>query len=114
PNVISGNFGPGVRIAALLPTRGSPGAWFNLIGTNPAGDAAVPNAGGGVAVDTADGAIIAGNTISGNGVGGVRIAATARSSQLLSNRIGTNAAGTAAVPNEGPGVVIATSNPQNG
>jgi hypothetical protein len=111
PNVISGNLGPGVRVSGLLAPPGfsTSNVLFNLIGTSPAGDTAVPNAGGGVAVDTADYANIAGNTISGNRVGGVQIAATAMFAQLLGNRIGTDAAGTAPVPNEGPGITTAAS-----
>lgn len=47
----------------------------------------------------------AGNVISGNTQHGIRIEAGSDSSKVYGNKIGTNAAGTAAVPNTGGGII---------
>ena len=95
-NLISGNQGNGVILAggANAAVRG------NLIGTNAAGDAALPNANFGVRANIGapvigGAAAGAGNLISGNDLTGVAIDSAADSTQVLGNRIGSNAAGTA-------------------
>ena len=115
-NLISGNGGTGVDLEA--PSCLVEG---NLIGTNLAGSAAVPNYGDGVAVGAggldATGATVGGtstgtsNLISGNGGaglgnGGVGVHIVAQSCLVEGNLIGTNLAGSAAVPNLADGVLI--------
>jgi titin len=76
----------------------------NLIGTNPAGTAALNGNGTGIVI-IAPGNLIASNVISGNTVG-VEVEPGVTGNVLAGNLIGTNAAGTAAVPNTFEGVQI--------
>ena len=96
----------------------------NLIGTNAAGTAAIPNRTGGITINSANDNIIGGtsatarNVISGNGVGttfavGVSIFNASSNNQILGNYIGTNAAGTAIVANTSSGVQISGSGTGN-
>ena len=127
-NVISGNSASGadtvfgVNIGGYV---GSQTAYItgnrvigNRIGTNAAGTAALPNAGGGVQVTTSNGTIVGGpngnpatpggdgNLISGNVTAGIRLKdsigfGTGTSNIVIRNNwIGLNAAGTAALPND--------------
>ena len=96
-NIISGNVGDGLDIAAACLVEG------NLIGTNAAGTAAVANHNNGINLDAPSaGATIGGtstgaaNIVSGNQVDGVNMYAACL---VEGNLIGTNAAGTAAVAN---------------
>jgi CSLREA domain-containing protein len=110
-NVISGNVGDGVRNHGDYTTIAG-----NYIGTNAAGNAAIPNGGYGVVVTySSDDALIGtdgdgtrdtieGNTISGNTSGGVNISNNNRGTRIAGNKIGTNPAGTAALANVGDGV----------
>ncbi len=107
-NVISGNGGAGVLVAAGGTRVDIVG---NRIGTNPGGTAAVPNAGGGVDVAAAGAGIGGpnageGNVISGNTGAGVALRAGASGATVAGNTIGADAAGTAALPNTGPGVWV--------
>jgi Calx-beta domain len=86
----------------------------NFIGTNPAGTAAGPgNAGDGVAVGGQNDFIggnsnAARNLISGNGATGVRVSGGGSFAATLgANLVGTNAGGTAAIANNGQGIVLA-------
>ena len=104
--VINGFSGPGVFL------QGNAGETVdcNFIGTDVTGMIAVPNAGGGIFVVGSNcriGLAGNGNIISGNTKFGVLISeATATGNTLLSNTIGLNKAGTAALGNIGPGVVV--------
>jgi subtilisin-like proprotein convertase family protein len=112
PNVISGNTNAGVWIGG--------GASFNtvsgnLIGTNPAGTAALGNATGVLIQQTSPTVLgnqssfntIVGNTISGNTGDGVRIEGKFTGQNTIkSNRIGVNPDGTAALPNGNDGVEL--------
>lgn len=107
-NVISGNRGPGIQgngSTANLWIRG------NLLGTNAAGVAAVPNVGAGIQMS----GILAGNamwndnlithnTISGN-LGGVALSES-RQIDFSFNRIGVAADGVSPLPNTGRGLDI--------
>jgi parallel beta-helix repeat protein len=97
-NVISGNHGPGV----LIRQTGAK-VTGNLIGTNAAGTAAVPNEGDGVAIrDGAHDALIGdaggANVISGNAMAGVYIS-DSDDNLVRGNTIGLNRAGTVAIGN---------------
>ncbi|MCM2371111.1 CARDB domain-containing protein [Aporhodopirellula aestuarii] len=87
----------------------------NRIGTNAAGDAALPNAGDGVLVVSANGTHVGGdggglgNLISGNGGDGVTFFGASAAPVIMDaviegNMIGTNASGDAAIPNGARGV----------
>ncbi len=103
-NVISGNGGAGLLISgAGNQVQG------NLIGTNAAGTAGLPN-GGGVQVESASNCVVGpGNVISGNQANGVAITSfngSTTSNQVVGNLIGTDATGTVALGNMQNGVVI--------
>ena len=112
-NLISGNGSDGVNL-------NGGGTRLNLIlgnkiGTEQGGNAALPNAGNGVAIqggatENRIGALTARhemNTISGNALAGVLVSGlTTVSNTLPANRIGTSASGMAAVPNGGAGISL--------
>ena len=107
-NVISGNAIQGAYLNGAGTNNNS--VLGNYIGTNPAGTAAVPNAGDGVEIwNGPTGSVVggtapgAGNVISGNANRNVLIIA-ANNNTVAGNFIGLNAAGTAALVNGGPGV----------
>jgi hypothetical protein len=117
--VISGNAENGVEIfgtAPGSPTTSGNKVIGNYIGTNAAGDAALPNQWDGVhiaegAQDNTVGGSTPGerNVISGNGQWGVAIYANTADpatsgNRVVGNYIGTNAAGDAALPNQLDGV----------
>jgi predicted outer membrane repeat protein len=111
-NVISGNAGPGIEIVGSNAVGNS--VQGNLIGTDPTGTSAVPNAGDGVDIDS--GALSTtvggtgagqGNVISGNAGNGVVIGAgVGPVNTVEGDLIGLNAAGTAALGNAGNGIVV--------
>ena len=84
----------------------------NVIGTNPAGTSALPNAGSGIDIRAGSHRVggstaAARNVISGNQLHGIEISGnTANGNQVLGNCIGTNVAGTAALGNTLVGVEI--------
>ncbi len=108
-NVISGNLTSGVQIlSSENVVRG------NLIGTNAAGDAAIPNRFG-VAVTRGTGTVIGGttdaarNVISGNADVGVWLTGKLSSAHVVEgNYIGTDPTGTSAIANR-RGIVVETS-----
>ena len=111
-NLISGNTGDGVGINGKGTSSNL--VQGNRIGTNPAGTAALPNAGIGTAIYSgASGNTVGGTTaaarnlISGNGHYGVTLVGTGTSgNHVEGNFIGTNPAGNAAVGNDLEGVAI--------
>lgn len=135
-NLISGNFGYGVRIQGGNNDTGSHVVAGNLIGVNASGSAALPNQNDGLIIVTSsnnrigangDGTsdALEANVISGNrnlggnpsGAGlvavGLRIldsitndALLAASNTIAGNIIGLNALGSAAVANQGYGIVV--------
>ncbi|MFO0908086.1 MAG: LamG-like jellyroll fold domain-containing protein [Isosphaeraceae bacterium] len=102
-NVISGNTGPGISVAATGVTIAA-----NVIGLNRARNAALGN-GVGVSVGAGgDGALVGGgwafgNTISGNLTNGV-VVTSASNVTIQGNAIGTNPTGILALPNLGDGI----------
>jgi CSLREA domain-containing protein len=104
-NLVSGNGADGIEMAddsALVEN--------NLIGTNAAGTAAIPN--GDAGIDTqlnptgvTIGAAGAGNVISGNGGPGIR--AFWSDSVISANLIGTDITGESAIPNGQNGILVA-------
>jgi len=109
-NVISGNTTAGISISTL-----SNSVHGNLIGTDPAGSAAIGNADGVQIATPASSNNIGGtnagegNLISGNGNGVLITGAAASSNLVRGNKIGTNSDGTAAVANTASGVRINTA-----
>lgn len=104
-NVISGNSQNGINVGAA-----STAIQGNYIGLNAAGTAAVPNGLDGVALTagtslTVGGSGTRGNVIAGNSGNGVSLASGLTGTFIDNNKIGLNAAGTAAVPNGGSGVL---------
>jgi hypothetical protein len=114
-NVLSGNGsnlanGPGVEIDGTSNTLAQNSLiQGNYIGVNAAGDAAIPNFGGGILLDYVGTTTIGGsapssrNVISGNTGPGI-YTIQASSNSIVGNYIGTDATGTKAVPNTGSGV----------
>ncbi|HEX8198527.1 MAG TPA: Calx-beta domain-containing protein [Pyrinomonadaceae bacterium] len=118
-NVISGNGFNGINIYNSLDQ--SPDNSFlivnNMIGTNLAGTAALPNGGNGISL-LAERVTIGGdapaerNVISGNTYNGISIAGYHNSdgyNVIEGNYIGTNAAGTAALGNQHAGIILGLS-----
>src|SRR5262249_50914080 len=112
-NVISGNGATGVFVfnasAAGVTVQG------NYIGTNKAGDAAVPNLGNGVSIRTSNAVVVGGtqpgddNLISGNRADGLSLYGGGHH-LVAGNFIGTDKSGTAPVPNTGIGVLQSSGN----
>jgi hypothetical protein len=110
-NVFSGNINYGIRFRAGNGTNNV--AQGNYVGTNPAGDAPVPNAHYGISVEAPDVVIGGtgegeGNLSSGNGQVGINVFSTT-GAVIQGNRVGTDATGTFAIPNGTDGVVIAAN-----
>jgi len=111
-NVISGNTNQGVSLNGSA-TTGNVVAG-NYIGTNAAGTSALANGFPGIEIFAGANANViggpepgAGNVISGNAFRGVSIVDAGTDLNVLAgNLIGLNAAGTAALPNTGPGVLV--------
>jgi hypothetical protein len=109
-NLVSGNTSMGLKISGAGATGNT--VEGNFIGTNAAGNAAVPN---GIGVQVQSGAtdnVIggtaagAGNLVSGNGYGIKIVGAGTMGNLVEGNFVGTNAAGNAAVPTKWDGIVI--------
>ena len=107
-NLISGNTGTGIYVggnASLVRIRG------NRVGTDAAGNAALPN-GYGMDVHGSDidiGGNGVGNHVAGNLETGISVAASASLVRVLGNRVGINAAGNAVLPNDQGIVAYGTS-----
>jgi len=121
-NVISGNRGSGVTVAGASDNAIA----MNLIGTNPAGTAAVPNRGNGILItNRSTGTLVGGqatggndptagvfvrppqgNLISGNDGNGVLVTGAATATTLSGNFVGTTASGNSALGNGGDGVAV--------
>lgn len=106
---ISGNGQSGIRITGSATGTDLVG---NFIGTSFSGTQAVPNNGDGILIESS-GNKIGGpgigepNTISGNRLNGIRFTGAAASNNTVEgNLIGTNPTGTAAIPNQGNGVLV--------
>ena len=118
-NVITGN--GAVSNGAGVHLFGGSGNFVrgNFIGTNPAGNAAMPNAYNGVVVQNSNNNIVGGTTpgarniISGNGIApnvghGVDVIGTASGNQITGNYIGTDVTGAVALPNRSNGVNLSS------
>ena len=105
-NVVSGNINYGIRFRGTGAGKVASG---NYVGTNPAGDAPVPNGGFGIELEAADVTIGgpaagAGNVVSGNRVG-ISIFQVPNA-VVQGNKIGTDATGTFAIGNELEGIIL--------
>jgi titin len=111
-NVISGNLGPGIRIATLDSFAQVTSVSNNRIGTDVNGALALGNQGPGILVTSGRASVggpgaLGGNVISGNLGDGIDLGPSAARDCIVSNnRIGTNADGTACLGNAGAGVVV--------
>jgi CSLREA domain-containing protein len=112
-NVIAGNTGNGIKVDASI-GEGNSIIQGNLIGTNAAGTAAVPNGADGVSVTGSQSSVsdslapnvsILSNVIAGNGHNGIHIFGGFKH-VVQSNHIGTDSSGTASIPNQFNGVFI--------
>ena len=112
-NIISGSGDAGIRLQGAVTTNTL--IQDNLIGTNAAGTAAVPNNFGvwidqGAANNTVGGAAAnQGNVISGNANNGVRIENQSNGNIVQGNRIGTDITGAMLSATALPGVYIDSS-----
>jgi CSLREA domain-containing protein len=112
-NLVSGNAAAGVRVSGDGSLNGV--VSNNLIGTNAAGTAAVPNLAQGVVI-SGQGHLVGlgptsqGNVISGNVSSGVLVATALVSATIAGNNIGANAAGTAPLGNGSDGITANSSN----
>lgn len=104
-NLISGNTDAGI---CAFSTGGF--IYGNYVGTNWSGSSAIPNGSSGIkllnsySVGSEEGGK---NVISGNTGSGIRV--TGSENAIEANFIGTNAAGTAALPNTGPGIELTST-----
>jgi hypothetical protein len=110
-NVISRNGANGIAIAGRTLSAGPRFGIGNVIqgnriGTDPAGDVALPNAQNGILIDNSEANTIGpGNVISGNAADGLVISNTRATANVVrGNLIGTDAAGKRAIGNTGTGV----------
>ena len=104
-NLVSGNLGTGIAFDNTVNTIGVYGNW---VGTDITGTVALPNQGRGITVSSNNvviGGVGLGNVISGNHADGLSID-DGSGNVVQSNLIGTNPAGTAAIANQGQGVLI--------
>ncbi len=103
-NVISGNGGDGVEVAA---TTNSITIQNNFIGTNSEGTMAISNAFAGVRItQPGDAIVVADNVISGNGGFGIVLTGSGNGSVITGNMIGTGSAGTEELGNADGGIHI--------
>lgn len=117
-NVISGNQGPGIALPCYEFPGGPGGTTIqgNLIGTNAAGTAAIPNLGG-ITVNCGTGTLVggavagAGNVISANNGHGIFDQGT--DEVIQGNRIGVDVNGNA-MGNAGSGVYVGSTFPEVG
>ena len=110
-NVISGNNGPGISLQNAACTGNE--ILGNYIGVDATGAAALPNSGHGVflagspSVNAIGGDVDGeGNVIAGNTGCGIYVNTDSNENSIEGNYIGVNAAGDAAIPNSGEGVLI--------
>jgi CSLREA domain-containing protein len=110
-NVIAGNNNTGI---VFNNGSNNNSVVANYIGLNAAGTAAVPNSVAGVFINNGAGNIIgdssapARNIISGNASQGVLIFGPSSGNFVRGNTIGLDPAGAVAIPNQGPGVRLAS------
>ena len=111
-NVVSGNLIYGIRFRTGALGTGNV-ALGNYVGTNPAGDAPVPNGNYGISVETSASTLIggtaegAGNVASGNGIAGINVF-NGVDAVVYGNRVGTDATGTFAIANGFEGIIVGT------
>jgi Calx-beta domain len=102
-NVISGNFGDGVRVLGVHAISNS--IEGNFIGANLAGTSSLPNFGDGVGLFSSN-TVVSGNLIAGNERGVFISGPGASNNQVTANSIGTDAKGTYKLGNSLEGVRI--------
>ena len=113
-NVVSGNIEDGILITRSENAGGVDDLALhgNLIGTTPAGDAALGNGGDGIDIEISAGIIIGGsgngdgNLISGNGGHGIHLHDDVAAASFFGNRIGTDLSGSEPLGNGGHGIFV--------
>ncbi|MBX3065178.1 MAG: right-handed parallel beta-helix repeat-containing protein [Anaerolineae bacterium] len=101
-NLISGNLNQGIFLDTAVDTNLS----GNYVGIDNSGTAALPNGGDGVFITGTNVRIQEDNVISGNKGNGVVYSGASGDGLMYGTIVGLNAAGTAAIPNDGDGVVV--------
>jgi hypothetical protein len=106
-NVVSGNTNYGIRFRSTGAGKVASG---NYVGTNPAGNAPVPNGFAGISVESANvtvggTAVGAGNLVSGNALDGIYVFQAA-GAIVQGNLVGTDATGSFAVANGEDGISL--------
>ncbi|HEX8367991.1 MAG TPA: right-handed parallel beta-helix repeat-containing protein [Pyrinomonadaceae bacterium] len=125
-NVISGNGTDGINIqagaqtGAIAPSENK--IQGNFVGTNAAGNAAIPNSRHGISISGGKTTLIGGfgddipnarNVISGNGGDGVRLQFGAMQNRVSGNYIGTQSDGVSALGNTAKGIAIGVTAANN-
>ncbi len=104
-NLVSGNAGNGLDLhGCTCQIQG------NLIGTNVAGTAALPNGMAGIAMENGSFTNVSGNVISGNVSTGIEILSSTHVT-IQGNRIGTTGDGSGALGNGGDGILLQSAFP---
>ena len=103
-NTISSNTLSGLSIATVTASNNQ--VVNNFVGTNPVGDAVMPNGSFGVVLRSPDN-VVDGNVISGNGRSGLVISGgSATGNQVVGNFVGTSANGNSGLGNSSFGILI--------
>jgi hypothetical protein len=111
-NIVSGGAINGISIRSGATNNLVQG---NYVGTTLSGTAALANGGWGIIIGESSTNTVTDNLVSGNALGGVLFVINfapnvATGNVIKRNKIGTNPSGTSSLPNNGPGVFLATPN----
>ena len=114
-NTISGNTNNGAEIDGSTNVA----VTGNKVGTNTAGDTAVPNGQSGISMCNTSDSTIGGSTaadrniLSGNAQAGITLNCSSEENNVLGNYIGRAADGTASIPNTSAGIQLSSNSDRN-